>query len=47
VMNQWAIMRYADMTGGIVALSLLGWGLFGVVDGLEKILCPWVNPGSS
>ena len=41
VMNQWAIMRYADMSWGIAALSLLGLVMFAAVDLLERWACPW------
>ena len=44
VMNQWAIMRYADMWWGIGALSALGLALFVVVDLVEQWACPWVSP---
>ena len=44
VMNQWAVMRYADMGWGIAALSVLGLALFGAVDYAERKLCPWVSP---
>lgn len=46
VMNQWAVLRYAEMSWGIAALSLLGLALFGAVDLVEKKLCPWVSPGA-
>jgi len=41
IMNQWSMMRYAEMTGGIVAISLLGWALFVAVDQAERLWCPW------
>lgn len=44
VMNQWAVMRYADMGWGIAALSLLGLALFGAVDVVERRFCRWINP---
>lgn len=43
VMNQWAMMRYADMGWGIGALSVLGLVLFGAVDLVERRFCPWVS----
>jgi len=43
VMNQWAIMRYAEMSWGIAALSLLGLALFVAVDALERWTCPWTK----
>lgn len=44
VMNQWALMRYADMSWGIAALSVLGLVLFVAVDVLERLACPWLAP---
>lgn len=41
IMNQWALMRYAEMGWGIAALSLLGLALFAAVDLLERRVCPW------
>ena len=41
VMNQWAILHYADMSWGIAALSALGLALFAAVDWAERRACPW------
>lgn len=43
VMNQWSILRYAEMGWGIGALSLLGLVLFAAVDVAERQLCPWLT----
>jgi NitT/TauT family transport system permease protein len=29
------------MYAGVIAMSLLGLGLYFTVDGLERLLCPW------
>ncbi len=41
IMDRWMRFRYAEMFAGIIALSILGLGLFALVDWLEKRLCPW------
>jgi ABC-type nitrate/sulfonate/bicarbonate transport system permease component len=35
-------MNYVEMFSGIMTLSLLGSVLFGLIDGLEKKLTPWL-----
>lgn len=42
IMNTWAVVKYADMFAGILALSLMGLLAFGLIDILEKKLCPWL-----
>jgi NitT/TauT family transport system permease protein len=37
--------HYPDMYLGIVAMSILGLGLYFGVDGLERLLCPWLKAG--
>lgn len=41
VMDSWIRVNYVEMYSGIVALSLLGMGLFFAVDILEKRICKW------
>jgi len=36
------LLNYPAMYAGIVAMSLLGLGLYFSVDWLEKRLCPWL-----
>lgn len=42
IMNCWTFVNYIDMFAGILALSLLGYLLFKVVDYAEIKLCRWV-----
>lgn len=42
IMNCWTFVNYVDMFAGILALSLLGYVLFKVVDIIEAKLCRWV-----
>jgi NitT/TauT family transport system permease protein len=42
IMNTWAVIKYVDMFAGILALSLMGFLVFKVIDLLEKKLCPWI-----
>ena len=37
----WGRMAYAEMYAGVVAMSLLGLGLYAALDYLEKWACPW------
>ena len=41
IMNAWAIMHYSELWAGILALALLGWLLFMLIDLAERWLCPW------
>lgn len=47
IMNSWLMVNYAAMFSGILALSLLGLALFGLVDLLEKRTCRWISIGKS
>ena len=42
-LNGSTLFDYPAMYAGIVAMSVLGFGLYFVVDQLERILCPWQN----
>ncbi|GEM02352.1 NitT/TauT family transport system permease protein [Halolactibacillus halophilus] len=42
ILSAWMKMNYVEMFSGIIALSLLGSVLFGVIDMLEKRLTPWL-----
>jgi NitT/TauT family transport system permease protein len=42
IMNCWTVINYVDMFAGILALSLLGYLLFKLVDYAEAKLCRWV-----
>ena len=41
IVNQWNRFAYDKMYAGILAMSLLGLGLFGVFAGLERSLTRW------
>lgn len=41
IVDAWGRVDYTDMNAAIVALALLGAGLLGLVDLLERWLCPW------
>lgn len=41
IMDSWMRVNYPEMYSGIIVLSIMGFGLFALVDFLEKRLCPW------
>jgi NitT/TauT family transport system permease protein len=41
IVDAWSRIAYAEMYAAIMALSLLGLGLFAVVDIAERLVCPW------
>ncbi len=41
--NGSTLLDYPTMYAGVLAMSLLGLGLYFGVDWLEKVLCPWQN----
>ncbi len=41
IVDSWARVAYPRMYAAIIALSLLGLGLFAAVDIAERLLCPW------
>lgn len=41
IMNSWVMVNYQEMFSGILGLSLLGLGLFKLIDLLEEKLCHW------
>jgi len=43
-LNGSSLYNYPAMYAGILAMSLLGLGLYFGVDWLEKRLCPWLKP---
>jgi ABC-type nitrate/sulfonate/bicarbonate transport system permease component len=46
IVETWSRLAYAEMYAGVVAMSLLGLGLYFVIDGLERRLCPYLFTGS-
>ncbi|MFA6505886.1 MAG: ABC transporter permease [Treponemataceae bacterium] len=43
IMDAWSRVSYADMHCGIATLSLIGLGLFALIDFAERKLCPWLK----
>lgn len=43
LLNGSTLLNYPAMYAGIVAMSLLGLGLYFGIDGLERWLCPWLK----
>ncbi|MDI6619425.1 MAG: ABC transporter permease [Clostridiales bacterium] len=41
IMDSWMRVNYVEMYSGIVILSIMGFGLFTLVDFIERHLCPW------
>jgi NitT/TauT family transport system permease protein len=41
IIETWGRLAYAEMYGGVVAMSLLGLVLYLLVDRLQAKLCPW------
>lgn len=37
------LLNYPTMYAGVLAMSLLGLGLYFSIDSLEKLLCPWLT----
>lgn len=44
-LNGNTLFNYPAMYAGVIAMSLLGLGLYFTVDGLERWLCPWQRSG--
>ncbi len=42
IMDSWMKLAYVDMFSGIVMMSLLGIGLFKMIERLEKRFCSWI-----
>ncbi len=45
IVESWGRLAYAQMYAGVVAMSLLGVGLYLVLDMLQKRFCGWVEVG--
>jgi ABC-type nitrate/sulfonate/bicarbonate transport system permease component len=45
IVESWGALRYTQMYAGVLAMSLLGLALYFAVDGLDRRLCPWREPG--
>jgi len=44
IMDGWMKLSYLDMYAGIVAMSLLGLGMFVVIDRVERVVTRWQRP---
>jgi len=43
IMNKWITVDYLEMFSGILALSIMGFGIFRGIDLIEDRLCKWVK----
>jgi len=41
IIEAWGALRYPEMFSGVLAMSVLGLGLYFAVDTLDRKLCPW------
>jgi ABC-type nitrate/sulfonate/bicarbonate transport system permease component len=41
IIEAWGALRYPEMFSGVLAMSLLGLGLYFGIDALDRRLCPW------
>ncbi|NLI91296.1 MAG: ABC transporter permease [Peptococcaceae bacterium] len=44
IMDSWSSLAYEQMFAGIIAMGLMGFLIYLLLDACEKILCSWVNP---
>lgn len=44
IMNSWSSLAYDKMFAGIIAMGLMGFLLYLLLDSCEKVFCSWVNP---
>jgi NitT/TauT family transport system permease protein len=43
IMNSWVTVNYEEMFSGIIALSIMGFLLFKIIDIVEHRLCAWMK----
>ncbi len=43
IMNSWSSLAYDKMFAGIIAMGLMGFFLYLLLDACEKMLCSWVH----
>ncbi len=43
IMNSWSSLAYDKMFAGIIAMGLMGFLLYLLLDAIEKALCSWVH----
>ncbi|AFM00497.1 ABC-type nitrate/sulfonate/bicarbonate transport system, permease component [Desulfitobacterium dehalogenans ATCC 51507] len=44
IMNSWSSLAYEKMFAGIIAMGLMGFFIYLLLDTCEKFFCSWVNP---
>lgn len=44
IMDSWSSLAYDKMFAGIIAMGLMGFVLYLLLDIGEKVLCSWINP---
>lgn len=44
IMDSWSSLAYDEMFAGIIAMGLMGFALYLLIDCCEKLFCSWVNP---
>lgn len=44
IMESWSSLAYDKMFAGIIAMGLMGFIIYLLLDACERILCSWVNP---
>lgn len=47
IMNSWLMVNYVEMFSGILALSIMGFFIFKLIDIVESRLCKWVKIGKT
>jgi len=43
IMNSWSSLAYDKMFAGIIAMGLMGFFLYLLLDASEKVLCSWIH----
>jgi len=43
--DTWSRLAYVEMYAGVLAMSMLGLGLYVLIDALERRLCPYLRLG--
>ncbi len=44
IMYSWSSLAYDKMFAGIIAMGLMGFFLYILIDGCERYFCSWLNP---
>lgn len=47
IMNSWLMVNYTEMFSGILALSIMGFFIFKLIDIVENKLCRWIILGKN